>query len=318
MTITGVTSRCMIVSNDTKNRWLGKLTRLNPATGHGACQWKAPHKPLLLLALIDLAESGAFTTRSFTRSPGLVLRFRTYGSIVADRWPTRLDIKMPFFHLSTQGFWQPFDAEMRPAKSPESSIVCEMQPEFFALMADADFRLKARLVLVTKYFTPMERIALFEVLGLQTGSFPAVKADNVVREAAEAAKSKGRNARFAVRVVTEYRYTCALTGYRCVTDDGAAVVDAAHIEQWARTQNDDLTNGLALSKTAHWMFDEGLWSADNNLRVIVNISRFFENGPEPLCLSSFAGRHLQFDPSAKLRPSVEYLRNHRAHLGWRV
>jgi putative restriction endonuclease len=119
-----------------------------------------------------------------------------------------------------------------------------------------------------------------------------------------------------VRVVAEYRYTCALTGYRCITDDGAAVVDAAHIEQWARTQNDDITNGLALSKTAHWMFDEGLWSADNDLRVIVNARRFSENGPEAFRLSSVAGRHLQFDPSAKLRPSVQYLRNHRAHHGW--
>jgi len=122
----------------------------------------------------------------------------------------------------------------------------------------------------------------------------------------------------AVRVVVEYRYTCALTGYRCVTDDGAAVVDAAHIEQWARAQNDDFANGLALSKTAHWMFDERLWSADNELRVIVNARRFSENGPEPLRLTSFVGRHLQFDPMARLRPSVEYLRNHRTHHGWRV
>jgi hypothetical protein len=52
-----------------KNRWLGKLTRLNPATGRGACQGNAPHKPLLLLALIDLAESGELTTRSFTSAP---------------------------------------------------------------------------------------------------------------------------------------------------------------------------------------------------------------------------------------------------------
>jgi putative restriction endonuclease len=305
-----------MADEDIKKHWLGKLTRLNPATGHGACQGKAPHKPLLLLALIDLAQTGELTTRSFTRSPGLVLRFRSYGTIVADRWPTRLDIKMPFFHLSTQGFWQPLDVEMRAAKSPDSCIVCEMHPNFFMLMADADFRLKARLVLVTKYFTPTERIALLEGLGLQAGSAKGVKADNVVREAAEAAKSKGRNARFSVRVVAEYRYTCALTGYRCITDDGAAVVDAAHIEQWARTQNDDITNGLALSKTAHWMFDEGLWSADVDMRVIVNTRRFSENGPEAFRLSSVAGRHLQFDPSAKLRPSAEYLRNHRAHHGW--
>jgi putative restriction endonuclease len=83
------------MTDDIKNRWLGKLMRLNPATGRGACHGKAPHKPLLLLALIDLAESGELTTRSFTRSPGLVLRFRSYGSIVADRWPSRLDIPDP-------------------------------------------------------------------------------------------------------------------------------------------------------------------------------------------------------------------------------
>lgn len=307
----------MIVDN-IGQRWLSKLTRLNPASGRGVCHGKAPHKPLLLLALIDLAESGELTTRSFTRSPGLVLRFRSYGTIVADRWPTRLDIKMPFFHLSTQGFWQPLDVEMRPAKSPDSCVVCEMHADFFALLSDPEFRLRARLVLVTKYFTPAERIGLLEGLGLQASSVETSRTDNVVREATEAARSKGRNARFAVRVVAEYRYTCALTGYRCVTEDGAAVVDAAHIEQWARTQNDELTNGLALSKTAHWMFDEGLWSADNDLRIVINPRRFTENGPEPYRLSSFVGRHLQFDPAAKLRPSLEYLRHHRAHHGWRT
>lgn len=59
-------------------------------------QGEAPHK-LLLLALIDLAETGELATRSVTRSPGLVLRFCTYGIIVANRCPTRLDIKMPFY-----------------------------------------------------------------------------------------------------------------------------------------------------------------------------------------------------------------------------
>jgi hypothetical protein len=46
------------MTDDIQNRWFGKLTRLNPNTRRGACQGKAPHKPLLLLALIDLAESG--------------------------------------------------------------------------------------------------------------------------------------------------------------------------------------------------------------------------------------------------------------------
>jgi putative restriction endonuclease len=94
-------------------------------------------------------------------------------------------------------------------------------------------------------------------------------------------------------------------------------VDAAHIEKWAATQNDDPQNGLALSKNAHWLFDEGLWSVDEDLRVIVAVNRFTENGPEALKLAPMAGRHLQFDPSAKLRPSLEMLKRHRAYHGLR-
>jgi putative restriction endonuclease len=193
-----------------------------------------------------------------------------------------------------------------------------MHPEFFELLGDAGFRLKARVVLITKYFDPAERIALFESLGIQGGDTGPPSAGRVMQEADEAAKRKGRSARFAVRVCSEYRYTCALTGYRCVTGDGATIVDAAHIEAWAAHQNDDPGNGLALSKNAHWMFDNGLWSADTDLRVIVNTRAFTEHGPEAFRLGSFAGRHLQFDPAAKLRPSSECLRRHRRQSGFHV
>ena len=305
-------------SEQQSKHWLGKLTRLNPATGRGACRGKAPHKPLLLLCLLDMVESQEFPARAFTRSPGLVLRFRSYGALVADRWPARLDLKLPFFHLKTQGFWEAFDSAMRSAGSPDTCAVCEMHPELFELLADAGFRLKARVVLITKYFDPAERTALFESLGIQGGDAGPPSASRVMQEADEAAKRKGRSARFAVRVCSEYRYTCALTGYRCITGDGATIVDAAHIEGWAEHQNDDPGNGLALSKNAHWMFDNGLWSADTDLRVIVNTRAFTEHGPEAFRLGSFAGRHLQFDPAAKLRPSSECLRRHRRQSGFHV
>jgi len=99
--------------DELSKQWLAKLVKLNAASGRGECRGKAPHKPLLLLCLLDLADAGDLPSRAFTRSPGLVLRFRSYGSIVTDRWPTRLDIRLPFFHLSSQGFWEPLDSEMR-------------------------------------------------------------------------------------------------------------------------------------------------------------------------------------------------------------
>ena len=302
---------------DLAKNWLVKLTKLNAASGRGQCRGKAPHKPLLLLCLLDMAEAGELAGSTFTRTAGLVLRFKSYGALVSERWPTRLDLRMPFFYLRTQGFWQAFTLEMTPAQSPELCFMCELHEEFFDLLADADFRLKARLLLVSRYFDPRERIALLESLGLCAGGM--VKAERKIsavnEEAADAARKKGRDARFAVQVVSRYKFTCALTGLCCLTTDGAAIVDAAHIEPFSESQNDDIENGLALCKNAHWMFDEGLWSVRGDGRVLLAPQRFTENGPEGLRLQPYAGRLLQFATGVTLRPGVEYFLRHRAYHG---
>ena len=136
-------------------------------------------------------------------------------------------------------------------------------------------------------------------------------------EGEEAARRKGRSARFAVQVVSRYKFTCALTGLCCLTTDGAAIVDAAHIEPWAASENDDIQNGLALCKNAHWMFDEGLWSVQADGRVVLAPYRFTENGPEALRLQPYGGRLLQFADGVTLRPNPEYFARHRAFHGFR-
>lgn len=315
-------------------KWLGKLTRLNPASGRGQCRGKAPHKPLLLLCLLDMAEARKHAGRTFTRTAELVLRFKSYGALVSERWPTRLDLRMPFFYLRTQGFWEAFTLEMTPAQSPESCFMCEQHGEFFDLLADADFRLKARLLLVARYFEPRERVALLESMALydcglriadlkhgKKRKAEILKAEidgqRLNEEAEETARKKGRSARFAVQVVSRYKFTCALTGLCCLTTDGAAIVDAAHIEPFAENQNDDIENGLALCKNAHWMFDEGLWSVRNDGRVVLSPQQFTENGPEGLRLQPYAGRLLQFAAGVMLRPKAEYYSLHREFHGMR-
>lgn len=321
------------MKSELATKWLAKFTRLNPnkARVGAACRGIAPHKPLLLLCLLDMAEAGEIAGRMFTRTPGLVLRFKSYGSLVSERWPTRLDLRLPFFHLGTQGFWETFTLEMARAQSPESCFVCELHEEFYDVLGDADFLLKARLLLVSRYFEPHERVALLESLGVSAdrGTRRAEwKSSSGVRElsyaeaeregmrlndeAEKAARKKGRGARFAVQVVSGYKYTCALTGLCCLTADGSAIVDAAHIERWASNQNDDIENGLALCKNAHWMFDEGLWSVRSDGRVILAPKRFTENGPEGLRLQPYAGRLLQFASGVTLRPKNEYFTRHRA------
>ncbi len=61
----------ILLKADLLKKWLGRLTRLNPASGRGQCRGKAPHKPLLLLCLLDMAEAGELTGRTFKRdTPG--------------------------------------------------------------------------------------------------------------------------------------------------------------------------------------------------------------------------------------------------------
>ncbi len=57
---------------------------------------------------------------------------------------------------------------MQRAGSPETCAVCELDPEFLESFADTGFRLKVRMVLVSKYFEPAERIELLESLGLKS------------------------------------------------------------------------------------------------------------------------------------------------------
>jgi putative restriction endonuclease len=71
-------------------------------------------------------------------------------------------------------------------------------------------------------------------------------------------------------VLKAYDSRCAVTGLRLVNGGGRAEVDAAHIKPVEASGPDCVGNGLALSGTAHWMFDRGLISANDDLQIIIS------------------------------------------------
>jgi putative restriction endonuclease len=228
-----------------------------------------------------------------------------------------VDLSYPFFYLKSQGFWQALDAEKRSSASVDVTQSIHLDPEFLALMQDADFRRSARIILVETYFPPAERIALYALLGVRAQTVEFQKELHLLNtDTATQAVEQGRSARFGVQVVCGYQHTCALTGYRIITQNGESVVEAAHIEPWAKTRNDDIHNGLALSRNVHWAFDRGLWSVDDQFRILIQPERFQEWGPDDLGLATYRGRMLQFAPQATLRPRAEYLRRHRQQWGF--
>ncbi len=181
-------------------------------------------------------------------------------------------------------------------------------------MADPAFRLAARKVVIATYFPPDEQVALFAACGMDVpggGELAKVREDQA---AYKAQLRRGRSARFASQVISGHRFTCALTGYRLTTARGFALLEAAHIQAHAARGPDVPENGLALTPTAHELFDAGLWTVDRDLRVVVARGAFEESllptSPH-FALKALHGRPL-FLPGS-LRPAEPFLAHHRTH-----
>src|SRR5947209_18000368 len=96
----------------TPEQWLAKLAKLKVDRARGD---PAPHKPLLLLVILDLAESGQLPPMPLPLTPELAFRFCTYWSVAATRRRQRPDVRYPFYHLKSDGFWTPLGEDGKPA-----------------------------------------------------------------------------------------------------------------------------------------------------------------------------------------------------------
>jgi len=289
--------------------WLGEIARLNVSRSKGS-QGVAPNKPLLLLSIIDLVEAGKVGVNGLVvKDAELVLRFRSYSPICVKRRGNKIDLDLPFRHLASDGIYTPVGKD-------EREVI--LNPELLALLSDPAFRLKVRKILVSTYFPANEQVGLCAALGIST-----LKPEEIayIREDAEEYKiqqRKGRDARFAVEVISGYYFTCALTGYRLNSDSGFNLLEAAHIQAHSKRGPDIPENGLALTPTAHEMFDAFLWTVSDDLRVIVPEKRFKESvslGGDHFKLGDRHGRKLCFHGQSNLRPEKQYLAWHRAQAG---
>jgi putative restriction endonuclease len=71
-------------------------------------------------------------------------------------------------------------------------------------------------------------------------------------------------------VLRAYDERCAVTGLRLINGSGRAEVVAAHIRPVEKSGPDILINGIALSGTAHWMFDRGLIGLADDLEILIS------------------------------------------------
>ena len=119
-----------------------------------------------------------------------------------------------------------------------------------------------------------------------------------------------RDRNFRKSVVTAYGERCAITGLRLINGRGRAEVEAAHIRPVEHNGPDIVSNGIALSGTAHWMFDRGLVGLADDLTVLISRQA---NDPDAVSAMINPTGKLIAPKRAVNRPRLEFVAWHREH-----
>lgn len=120
---------------------------------------------------------------------------------------------------------------------------------------------------------------------------------------------KFRDVAFRRHVRNAYGNTCAVTGLRLINGGGRPEVQAAHIRPVEVNGPDTVRNGVALTGTAHWLFDRGLMSFTDDYAILLSP----QGVPDDLGKLIRSERKLLLPANPELRPHRTYLAWHREH-----
>lgn len=293
---------------------------------------QAPHKPLLLLSVLDLFAQGSIRSNLLELTPDLGELFTSYWSRVISR-DRRGNLALPFFHLRSDGFWHLMP---KPGKENVMASVTQIKSLFqlrdtvtgarldddlYELLHLPDPRATLRAVLVETYFASELWPTLVEQSAVNCESFRYSEellrwdyekiAEALTEE--ETYRPAARNQGFRRAVVIAYVHCCALCGIRVLTLDGHTAVEASHIVPWSLSYDDRLANGMALCRLCHWAFDEGLLRVSTNYEIVTS-SQLAANDNLPGHLTNLEGRGIVGPPQKLFWPDPEPLRWHHKNV----
>lgn len=306
-------------------------TDTSPARWSADTNHRAPHKPFLLLAVMDLIAQGIIKSNFIELNAELMDIFDLYWVKVIGQEKDGNPI-LPFYHLQSDKFWHlvavPGMEQVLTAVRQIRSIDqlrqlvlgARLDDVLFELLSRGNERDELRRVLIETYFAPDVRPKLVEAGQITAESFQySLELLNRLRgrftlrekpEIAEQYRTESRSTAFRRIVVEAYEHTCAVCRIRLVTPEGRTAVSAAHIIPWSLSYNDDPRNGLALCGLHHWSFDQGVISVASDYKILVSpIIPEDQEAARPILLLSGQELHLPRDQG--LRPAKPALNWHQ-------
>ncbi|MBC8402818.1 MAG: HNH endonuclease [Candidatus Marinimicrobia bacterium] len=121
-----------------------------------------------------------------------------------------------------------------------------------------------------------------------------------------------RDITFKTKVREIYNNTCAVTGLQLFNGGGRPEVEAAHIKPVGSGHNgpDSIRNGIALSRTVHWLFDRGIISLSNEYEIMVASKSDLEQVKHIV----IPGKQIDLPKELRFAPHPNFLEYHRENI----
>jgi putative restriction endonuclease len=304
-------------------KYLHQLQKLNRASNTQL--GKAPHKPILLLSVLQLIRSGLITTNRIFISPELVIAFKSNWELLVSTGHTAT-FALPFFHLRSEPFWRVvFVMGTGDGVKSISSFAAlkrliafaEIDNGLFELMADPHTNAIIENTLLNYYFPETQsryfganHYAIATNIEQEIANEPAAVYQERMRDLESSdidleEERFIRNSIFKKQIPKIYGYRCCISGMKLEAGFNVQMIDACHIMPFSLSRNDTITNGISLAPNLHRAFDRGLITITDNYRV--RISRSFIENDSPFALRQFEDKMLLLPEQVKDFPSAENL-----------
>lgn len=309
----------------TLNYYCQKFSKLRVDRARGI----APHKPILLLCVIELIEQGKLKQNRILLNAELIATFLKFWKQLGSE-THRADIALPFFHLRIEGFWHlqanpGFELTISSKVKPktikdlrEAVWYAYLDDELFDWLQNPSSRASLVSILISAWFSTKTQ-QIEESLGVD--AFQEFQ-DEVLEtggaiyqpiDLEDEAKVVVRDAAFRKVLVSIYEYRCAFCGLQTIDSFNQNIVDGAHIKPFAMFYDDRIDNGISFCKNHHWAFDRGWFAIDDDYNVLIS-DDLREESPHATPIREFQKRRLRLPAQERYHPRIEAVRWHRENV----
>lgn len=296
---------------------------------------KAPHKPILLLSVLQAYRQGFISGNRIYITPELVGMFKTNWNLLVN---TQHDCRFsyPFWYLKSAFFWslvpkpgfeiiEQMGAVMKSFSNLNAAIdYALIDNELAELMINPITNEVLQLVLLETYFEYTKNNFILNS-GVHVNLFDEIE-NKILNEPSKQYRQEIqvlmqqndeeeiylRGSVFRREIPKIYNNTCCISGMRIDASIAVSMIDACHIIPFSVGYDDTISNGIALCPNLHRAFDRGLIAINDDYKVIVS-SKLSEVSSQ-YSIKAFEAQQINLPAHANYLPLKQNFKWHRENI----